>query len=130
MLLFYIIMFLIFQVAANLFFKWGSTAPHLFWWGFGFGNLIGMSSIVFMIMMYRSMPAALVIAIGTGGSFLLNQIAIYFACREPVSWGGGIGLGLILTGIVLTAFLNHPPEIREQTGGQAAGNLSEETNRP
>lgn len=108
MLFFYIFMFLVFQVVANLFFKWGSCAPHLFWWGFVLGNLVGVSSIIFMIMMYRSMPAALVIAVGTGGTFLLNQIAVFLVYRERISAGGLVGLGLIFTGILLTAFLNQP----------------------
>ena len=126
---FHIVAFLIFQVAANLFFKWGSTAPHLFWWGFGFGNLIGASSIVFMIMMYRSMPAALVIAIGTGGSFLLNQITVHFIFREHLSWGGGIGLGLILIGIILTSLLSHP-DAAEEMDKQAVKKLSSRPDKP
>ena len=114
MLYFHIAMFLTFQVAANLCFKFGGTAPHHFWWGFGIGNLIGMSSIVFMIMMYRAMPAALVIAIGTGGTFLLNQVAIFLVYRARISTAGCVGLGLILAGILITAFLNNPASIAQQ----------------
>ncbi len=108
MLYFHIIMFLIFQVAANLLFKWGSLAPRFFWWGFGFGNLIGVTSIIFMISMYRLMPAALVMAVGTGGAFLLNQIAVALVYHERISMFGYVGIALIFTGILMTAFLNNP----------------------
>ena len=58
MLWFHIGMFLCFQVVANLFFKWGSLAPSHYWWGFALGNAVGMTSIIFMLGMYRAMPAA------------------------------------------------------------------------
>lgn len=111
MLYFHIIMFLVFQVAANLLFKWGSSAPHFFWWGFGFGNLIGVTSIIFMISMYRLMPAVLVMAIGTGGAFLLNQIATALVYHERISMFGYAGIALIFIGILMTAFLNNSEEM-------------------
>ena len=104
-----IVMFLAMQVAANLFFKWGGSSPELYWKGFIFGNLIGASSILFMILMYRSMPAALVIAIGTGGTFLLNQLTMFLVYRERISPAACVGLALIFCGILITALMNHPP---------------------
>ena len=101
-------MFLLFQVIANLLFKWGSTDPAYYWWGFALGNAIGVTSIIFMLGMYRAMPAAAVIAVGVGGTFLLNQIVMNLVFREKLSPAAVAGLVLILIGILMTALLNHP----------------------
>ena len=108
MVYFHIGMFLLFQVIANLFFKWGSLAPQYYWWGFALGNVVGITSILFMLGMYRSMPVAAVIAVGTGGTFLLNQVVMYLVYREPLSPAAAVGLVLIFAGILMTALLNHP----------------------
>jgi len=101
-------MFLLFQVVANVLFKWGSTAPHLYWWGFGLGNLIGVSSILFMIGMYRDLPAANVIAIGTGGTFILNQLVMFLLYREKLNTWAVIGIVMIFAGILIAATMNTP----------------------
>ena len=106
---FHIAMFLLFQVVANIFFKWGGSAPQNYWRGFVLGNAVGITSIIFLLGMYRSMPTAAVIAIGTGGTFLLNQLTMHFLYREPLSRAAVAGLVLIFVGILMTALLNDPP---------------------
>ncbi len=101
-------MFLLFQVIANLLFKWGSTDPAYYWWGFALGNAVGVTSIIFMLGMYRAMPAAAVIAVGVGGTFLLNQIVMNLVFRERLTPAAVAGLVLILIGILMTTLLNHP----------------------
>ena len=101
-------MFLLFQVIANLLFKWGSTDPAYYWWGFALGNAVGVTSIIFMLGMYRAMPAAAVIAVGVGGTFLLNQIVMNLVFRERLTPAAMAGLVLIFIGILMTALLNHP----------------------
>ena len=108
MVYFHIAMFLLFQVVANIFFKWGSTAPQNYWWGFALGNAVGITSIIFLLGIYRAMPAAAAIAIGTGGTFLLNQLTMHFLYREPLSPAATVGLVLIFIGILMTALLNTP----------------------
>ena len=105
---FHIFLFLLFQVIANLLFKWGSSAPHLYWWGFGLGNLVGMSSILFMMGMYRALPVAMVVAVGTGGTFILNQVVMALLFRERVSFAAVLGSLMILAGVLMVSFLNHP----------------------
>ena len=95
--------FLVLQVIANLFFKWGGSAPQHYWWGFVFGNLVGITSILFMIGMYKAMPAAAVIAVGTGGTFFLNQIVMYLVYHETLSHWNVLGITLIFCGILLAA---------------------------
>ena len=101
-------LFLLFQVIANLLFKWGSTDPAYYWWGFALGNAVGVTSIIFMLGMYRAMPAALVIAVGVGGTFLLNQIVMNLVFREKLTPAAVAGLVLILVGILMTTLLNGP----------------------
>ena len=124
MVYFNIVMFLLFQVVANLLFKWGGTAPQRYWWGFIWGNTAGATSILFLIGMFRVLPAATVVAIGSGGSFLLIQIAMYLVYREPVRPAAMLGLALIFAGIMMVALLNHPPAHAEASDG-AAGVESE-----
>ena len=121
---FHIAMFLLFQVVANVFFKWGGSAPQNYWRGFVLGNAVGITSIIFLLGMYRSMPAAAVITIGTGGTFLLNQLTMRFLYREPLSPAAVAGLVLIFVGILMTALLN-TPSTKAPDGGRAAGQNAE-----
>ena len=126
MVCFHIGMFLLFQVVANLFFKWGSLAPNHYWWGFALGNVVGATSIIFMLGMYRAMPAAAVIAVGTGGTFLLNQVVMRLVYREPLSPAATAGLVLILTGILMTSLLNHPAAPKPDKAPPAAAGQAAE----
>ena len=118
----HIVLFLVFQVAAHLLFKWGSTAPQYYWWGFGLGNLVGMSSIIFMLGMFKALPSSSVLAIGTGGAFVLNQIALFLVYREKMSIGTIIGIAMITAGILCAAYCggtrqtteSNPAEFQEQ----------------
>lgn len=104
MVYFHIFMFLCFQVVAHLLFKWGSVNPQNYWYGFILGNIVGASSIIFMLGMFKSLPAASVLAIGTGGSFILNQIFLNLVYHEKVNYIGIIGIILIFAGILTVAF--------------------------
>jgi multidrug transporter EmrE-like cation transporter len=101
-------LFLAFQVVANLLFKWGGLAPRNYWWGFVLGNAVGMTSILFMIGMYKALPAAAVVALAAGGTFLLNQIAMKLVYREPLHLAAVVGMALIFAGMMMTTLLNRP----------------------
>ncbi len=99
-----IAVFLLMQVLAAVLFKWGSTAPHLWWWGFGLGNMVGVSSIIFMMYAYARMHPNLALAICVGGSFFLTQIALALIFRSPMNiaqWGGVL---LMILGILAIAY--------------------------
>ncbi len=105
MIVFHIAVFLLLQIGAALLFKWGSTAPHLYWKGFAGGNLLGMTSILCLILIYRELNANLAAAVSTGGSFLLIQIALSLVFRTvpgPLQVTGGFliaaGIGLMALG--------------------------------
>lgn len=110
----HIVLFLICQIAANLLFKWGTSAPNLYWYGFIFGNMVGMTSILFMMGMYQHLPVANVVAIGTGGTFLLNQIVMFIVFREKIHPAAMAGIALIFAGILLVAFFNSPKAENKQ----------------
>ena len=100
--------FLILQIAANLLFKWGGSSPAHYWHGFLLGNAAGITSILMMIAMYRDLPAPVVIAVATGGTFFLNQIVMFLVYREHLTVPAWAGVFLILAGILMTSLLNGP----------------------
>lgn len=105
----WVVLFLSLQTGAHLLFKWGSASPRLFWWGICLGNALGILSTVILTRLYKIMPAALAVAIGIGGTFLLIQLVMFIVYREPLTPWALLGLALIFTGILLVAFLNTPP---------------------
>lgn len=125
MVYFHIVMFLTFQIIANLFFKWGASSPAVVhcgiaqeYWGFIFGNIVGVTSIVFMIGMYKTLPAASVVAIGSGGTFLLVQIVMYLLYREHLRWSAIAGIFLIFAGILMVALSSRPDQAAAETSEQ------------
>ena len=102
----HIVLFLTFQIAAHLLFKWGSLVSQNYWWGFILGNLLGITSIIFMIGMYKSLPAASAIAIGMGGTFVLNQLFMFLIFHEKINLVALLGMFMIFTGILAVSFSN------------------------
>ena len=96
--------FLMFQVIATIFFKWGSLSSEKYWYGFVFGNMFGASSIIMLINVYKMLHPAAALAICTGGAFVLNQLALLLVYRQMISPIGWIGIALITAGIALFAF--------------------------
>ena len=89
------------QIGAYLLFKWGGSAPGLYWKGFIFGNLLGISSTLIMIQIYKQMNANLATAVMIGGSFLLVQIVMTIVCRLTPGIFQISGALLICAGIVM-----------------------------
>jgi multidrug transporter EmrE-like cation transporter len=95
------IAFLVMQVSANLIFKYGSSAPSRWLICFIVGNIIGASSIFFMMKLYERLNVNIAMAIGGGGTFLLAQLAlavVFHSRLAPLQWAGiamvGVGMGL------------------------------------
>ena len=102
----HIVLFLAFQIVAHTLFKWGSLVSQNYWWGFILGNLLGITSIIFMIGMYKSLPAASAIAIGMGGTFVLNQLFMFLIFHEKINLVALLGMFMIFTGILAVSFSN------------------------
>ena len=95
-----IVIFIIMQVGATLLFKWGGT-PGRYWWGFGLGNVVGASSIIFLINIYKMLNPNLAAAICSGGSFLAIQVAMFALFRESRPLPILVGTVLISSGIAV-----------------------------
>ena len=102
--------FISLQIVAALWMKWGGTAPDRYWWGFVLANAFGIGSLLFIINLYKIWPAGLVVAVTTGGSFVLIQLALCLVFRERLSFGAWCGILLIFAGIVLVGLCRHTPE--------------------
>ena len=100
------------QVAANLFFKYGSTAPSRWVAGFVLGNVVGASSIYFMMRLYERMPPNLAMALAGGGSFLLIQLALAFVFGPRPTAVQWCGVALVGVGMVVASL-----------GGRSGGDL-------
>lgn len=98
-----ITLFLLFQVAAALLFKWGSAGGGRYWFGFAGGNLIGITSLLFLMRIYRELHPNLAAAVCTGGSFLLIQLAMAACFTTGLSPGQWSGVFLTAAGIALLA---------------------------
>ncbi len=87
------------QVAAALIFKFGSSAPGRWIPGFITGNVIGASSIWFLMLLYKRMNANVVLGFASGVSFMLTQIALAVVFRTNISSVQAAGVVSIITGI-------------------------------
>ena len=98
-----IVVFFLMQVIAALLFKWGSSATHLYWWGFGLGNFFGATSIMMLINVYKVLNPNITLAICTGGAFLLTQLALSIVFKNPIGPLPSLGVLMIVGGIALMA---------------------------
>ena len=100
-------LFFILQVAANLFFKWGSTLESRYWWGFAIGNILGASSIMFLINIYKSIESPNVaMAISSGATFILVQVFMSLVFKSPLNFWQYAGIALIVSGVVLMSLFS------------------------
>lgn len=96
------------QVAANLFFKYGSTAPSRWVVGFVLGNVVGASSIFFMMKLYARLDPNLAMALAGGGSFLLIQLALAFIFGPQPTATQWAGIALVGVGMVIASLGGRP----------------------
>ena len=93
----WLVIFWIMQAVAALAFKWGSTSDGRWLTGFIGGNVVGASSIWFMMMLYKTMNANVAMGLAVGGGFLIAQVAIALAFKSSltlVQFGGLIAITL------------------------------------
>lgn len=91
------------QCVASLLFKWGSTSDSRWFWGFFVGHLFGVSSMWFLMLLYRTMNPNVALGICFGGMFLLSQVAIAIVFRSDMSPVQYAGIAAITGGIILLA---------------------------
>jgi len=113
----YLVIFWVMQIAASVAFKYGSAGAHdrsrRWLFGFVFGNVVGASSIYFLMKIFERMPAnpnlAAVLA-GTGAA-IPGQIVLAVAFHSRLRWIQWTGIVLATLGTVL-AVLGGPSAIR------------------
>ena len=91
------------QVMAQVIFKWGAASPGRFVYGFIGGNVFGASSIVFLMLLYKAMNPNVVLGMGTGGGFLLAQVALAIIFHSRVGPVQQAGVVAITAGMVMLA---------------------------
>jgi multidrug transporter EmrE-like cation transporter len=99
-----LVLFVIMQVIATLFFKWGSDNPSRWIYGYILGNLIAVSSVYLLMSAYKHMNPNVALGVFMGAAFLASQIALalfYKSGLSPLQWGG---TALITTGIFMLSF--------------------------
>ncbi len=82
---------------------WDGTTPYI---GFGFaaggGVLIGAYSIT-LTLAYRHLALALAYPVSRGIGAVLALAGGFWLLHEPVSWGGILGIGIVLLGVGLAS---------------------------
>ena len=91
------------QVVAQLLFKWGSVSDSRWLWGFFGGHCLRVSSVWFLMILYKSMNPNVALGICFGGMFLLSQVAIALVFRSGISPMQYAGVATITAGMVLLA---------------------------
>ncbi|HEY3379549.1 MAG TPA: hypothetical protein VGL77_18895 [Armatimonadota bacterium] len=91
------------QVTANLCFKFGSTTPSRWALGFILGNVVGMSSIWFMMKLYARMNPNLAMALAGGGAFLCIQLALSLLFHSRLTQLQWIGMVTVTVGMMLAS---------------------------
>lgn len=95
------------QVVAALAFKWGSSSPNpdtgrrRWLMGFVGGNAVGITSIVFLMLLFDRLNVNVAYGIGVGGAFLLAQVAMAVIYRSKLSALQYAGLMAMTVGMLL-----------------------------
>lgn len=94
--------FLALQVVANVLFKYGSLHPGRYWAAFALGNIVGVSSIWFMMQIHQRMNANVAMAVAGGCTFVLVQAALFLLFDSRLNLVQCAGIAAILAGTLVT----------------------------
>jgi small multidrug resistance pump len=108
--IFLVLVFWAAQVFAVLAFKWGSESPdpeqakRRWWMGFIGGNIVGVSSVWLLMLLFQVMNQNVAFGIGSGGAFLLGQLGVAIIWRSRltrIQIGGLIAMtvGMLMLGM-------------------------------
>lgn len=96
-----IALFLLLQVGSGLLYKYGAMCPDRRVFGFIAGNVLGVSSIYYLMEVYRKINPNVGEAICRGGYFILIQIAFILVFQSKLSAAQWLGVLMITGGICL-----------------------------
>ncbi|MCF7853221.1 MAG: hypothetical protein K9N51_00365 [Candidatus Pacebacteria bacterium] len=98
-----IVTFFALQVTAGLLFKFGALYREHWLACFVAGNVMGITSIYFLIGVYRHLNPNVGEAICRGGYFVLIQIAFVLVYHSRVSTLQWVGIAMIVAGICIVS---------------------------
>lgn len=106
-IIFYLMIFWMMQVIAQVFFKYGSLSEKNWLIGFIGGNIFGFSSIWLLMLLYKHINVNIALGLAGGGAFLLSQISLSFLFRTsltPIQWISVILITIGMIGLCLGDF--------------------------
>jgi multidrug transporter EmrE-like cation transporter len=92
------------QVGAVLLFKLGGTAPVRWMPCFITGNVLGITSTWFWMLLLKQMNPNVALGLATGGAFLASQVALALVFRSHLSPVQAVGIAAILGGMLCLSF--------------------------
>ncbi|WP_212592560.1 hypothetical protein [Sphingobacterium humi] len=92
------------QIGSTIIFKYGGIYPKHQWKALVAGNIIILSASWFLVQLFKTVPQPVVIALGSGGTFLSVQIAMALWFRQPLSWMQILGSLVLILGMVMVTF--------------------------
>ena len=104
-----VVAFWVLQIIANLLFKWGSQSAGRWAWGFFGGHLFGVTSIIFVMILYKTMHPNIAQGLCFGGAFLMVQLALALAFRASLTPVQYVGIAAITLGMFLLALGKSAP---------------------
>ncbi len=95
-----LVLFWLGQAGLALMFQFGSTNPGRWLRGYVIGNVIGVSSAVFWMLLLNMADANVATGLAIGGGFLTQQIAIVLVYRGRLNLVQMAGIAAIVAGML------------------------------
>jgi drug/metabolite transporter (DMT)-like permease len=94
------------QIFAQIAFKWGSGDPRRWRTGFIAGNVVGATSIVFLMRIYALLPqnSNLAAVLAGSGGFVGSQLLLAWLFRSRLSARQWLGIALVAIGTAVATF--------------------------
>ena len=101
--IFTLIIFWLMQAAVHVIFKYGGMHSKYYLACFIVANVIGVSSTLLLIQLYKNMSPPLVLGLGIGGSFLAAQLVMAICYQYRINVLQWVAISAIVTGIFILA---------------------------
>ncbi len=116
---FWLVMFLVFNLLANVCFKEGGTDETHKWEYFFAGNTFGPLSVVFLMILYKRMHANLALALAVGLATVVVQITFLFLYKQYLqSWQWG-GIAILTWGVAMVMMGGQQKPVESESGQPA-----------
>lgn len=109
----FLVLFWLMQAAANVAFKCGSgpLRPRRWLLGFLAGNVVGASSIYFLMRIYELMPGRcnLAAVLAGGGTFVGSQLILFCLFRPRLTFSQWCGIAAVMVGTAIATLFQPAP---------------------